>query len=164
MTTTTDSTTLPNVRIAHLADHPEVLTTLVAWVMATWGELMPDRTAADVEADFARRAVRHTIPSTLLALTDDTVVGMASLVEQDLTTRPDLTPWMAAVFVAPHARRRGIGAALVRAVVAEAKTLGVPRLYLITPDQMAFYDKLGWTAQEVVAYRGELVTIMWIEP
>ena len=62
------------------------------------------------------------------------------------------------------ARQRGIGGQLVRAVVADAKALGVPRLYLITPDRMAFYRRLGWTEQEVVEYRAESVTIMWIEP
>lgn len=152
------------VRIARLADHPEVLPTLVTWVMDTWGALMPDRTADDVAADFARRATRGAIPTTLLALDKDTVVGMASLVAHDLTTHPELTPWMAAVFVAPAARNRGVGGQLVRAVVAEAGHQGIPRLYLITPDKMAFYQRLGWTAQEVTPYRGEMVTVMWIDP
>ena len=157
-------TAADSVHIAHLADHPDALPTLVTWVMATWGALMPDRTADDVAADFARRATRDTIPTTLLARDDDAVIGMASLVAHDLTTRPELTPWMAAVFVAPAARNQGVGGQLVRAVVAEAKTQGTPRLYLITPDKMAFYQRLGWTAQEVTLYRGEMVTVMWIDP
>lgn len=158
------NTPASTITIAPLADHPEVLPTLVRWVMETWGALMPDRTADDVAADFARRAARGAIPTTLLALDDGTVFGMASLVAHDLTTRPELTPWMAAVFVTPAARNRGVGGQLVRAVVAEAGAQGIPRLYLITPDKMAFYQRLGWTAQEVTPYRGEMVTVMWIDP
>ena len=161
----TTSTTAPqDIRIAYLADHLDALPTLVDWEVTTWGHLAPTRTPADVHASFARRATRDGIPSARLALAGANPVGMASLVRQDLTTRPELTPWLASVFVAPHARRQGIGGQLVRAVVADAKALGVPRLYLITPDRMAFYRRLGWTEQEVVEYRGERVTVMWIAP
>ena len=162
-TETHATTDAQDIRIAYLADHLDALPTLVDWEVTTWGHLAPSRTPDDVRASFMRRSTRGAIPSTRLALDGATPVGMASLVQQDLTTRPELTPWLASVFVAPHARQRGIGGQLVRAVVADAKALGVPRLYLITPDRMAFYRRLGWTEQEVVEYRAESVTIMWIE-
>lgn len=44
--------------------------------------------------------------------------------------------------------------------MARAAELGVERIYLFTPDQMLFYARLGWSALEVVEYRGETVTIM----
>lgn len=159
----------PAIRIMHLADVPHLAPILARWTMETWGHLNPERTLDDLTADFTRRAARNTIPQTLVAVTAraghaSEPVGMASLVQHDLTTRPDLTPWMAAVFVAPAARGQGIGSRLVQAVVAEARSLGVPRLYLLTPDQQRLYSRLGWEPLFDTEYRGELVTVMQIAP
>jgi GNAT superfamily N-acetyltransferase len=52
------------------------------------------------------------------------------LVAHDMDTRMDLSPWLAGVFVAPHHRRRGVGAALVQRIIDEATGLGVEQLYL----------------------------------
>ncbi len=91
------------------------------------------------------------------------VIGMASIVESDLSTHPDLSPWMASVYVDAAHRGRGVGSCVVRAIMDEAKTLGIERLYLITHDQMSFYRRLGWQTMESVHYRGEVVTIMFYD-
>jgi GNAT superfamily N-acetyltransferase len=80
-------------------------------------------------------------------------VGCASLVEHDMLTRPELSPWLAGVFVPREHRRRGIGAALVERVVQEARSLGVQRLYLYTPGFGALYLRLGWSVLERTFYR-----------
>ena len=100
------------------------------------------------------------IPETLIALDGDQVVGTASIVENDLSSRPDLSPWMASVYVDDRYRGQGVGSQIVRAIVAEASALGVKRLYLITHDRMSFYQRLGWEEIERVHYRGEDVTVM----
>jgi predicted N-acetyltransferase YhbS len=56
---------------------------------------------------------------------------------------PDLTPWLAAVYVMPEYRRRGVGAALIQAVVEKA-ALGVETLYLSTVGREEYYASLGW--------------------
>ncbi len=71
------------------------------------------------------------MPRTFVLLVDDEPVGMASLDAHDLDTRPDLTPWLAGVFVAPHARA-GATPRLVAAVEAFAASLGVATLWLYT--------------------------------
>ena len=71
------------------------------------------------------------------------MVGSASLIAQDMDTRPELSPWLASVYVAAEHRRQGIGSALVRRVAQEAAALGVETLYLFTPDQEHFYARLG---------------------
>ena len=45
----------------------------------------------------------------------------------------------------------------------EAKTLGVKKLYLFTPDRMSFYSRLGWKVFGHTECRGEYVTIMSYE-
>ncbi len=152
-----------SVRIVPLADCPEAAPQLAAWHFAQWGWMNPANT---IEARIARfeRHMTPGSPTTFVALLDGLPVGSASLTETDMTTRPDLTPWLASVFVAPHARRNGIGGALVDRVVQEAARDGVPEMYLFTPDQMPLYASLGWQIVEQVTYQGELETIMRICP
>ena len=91
-------------------------------------------------------------------------IGTASLTPDDLETRPDLTPWLASVFVLAEYRRAGVGAALVEAVVAHARKLGVETLYLFTEDRADFYERLGWSQIGSEVYRGHPVIVMKIAP
>ena len=111
-------------------------------------------------SEFARMATIHTIPEAFVAVENITPVGMASLVEHDMLARMELSPWLAAVYVVPESRNRGVGSKLVRTAMQEARVFGLDRLYLFTPDQIHFYRRLGWQPLERVSYRGERVTIM----
>jgi len=77
-----------------------------------------------------------------------------------MDNRPDLSPWLAGVFVAPEHRRLGIGAALVRRIMEEARRLHVPKLYLYTVESTVFYAGLGWSFLEKARYRQKDVSIM----
>jgi GNAT superfamily N-acetyltransferase len=87
-------------------------------------------------------------------------VGLANIEAHDMVTRPQLTPWLSGVYVLPGYRQRGVGSALVQAVVAAAGDLGLETLYLFTPDRVSFYHRMGWRDLERVRYRGEEVVIM----
>jgi len=150
-------------KVGLLADHPHAISTLARWVYDEWGHLMPHVTLDMLIGEFRARTARHAIPETFVALENDEIVGMASLVEDDMGTRPELTPWLAAVYVLPEFRSRGIGLTLVKAAIEEAKALGVERLYLFTPDRVRFYSRLGWKVIEHTQYRGQNVTIMSYE-
>lgn len=89
-------------------------------------------------------------------------MGSAAITANDMETRPELTPWLASVFVAPEFRNRGVGSRLVMHVMQQAKDAGVDTLYLFTPDRVSFYEKLGWRTFNEEFYRGHLVTIMSI--
>ena len=78
----------------------------------------------------------------------------------DMQTRLDLTPWLAAVYVAPERRGAGIGSLLVRAAEDVARRLGVGRLHLFTPDRERFYARLGWHTVEQSHYDNHPVVIM----
>jgi GNAT superfamily N-acetyltransferase len=69
-------------------------------------------------------------------------------------------PWLSALYVVPKHRRQGIGALLVERVAAEALSLGYPRVYLYTLDQMPFYGRLGWHTSHVRHYRAHEMTVM----
>ena len=151
------------VKIAHLAACPEVIPTLAAWVDDEWGAVLRGVTLADLAARFEASCVPGEIPETFVAREQGRPIGMASLVAEDMSTRPDLTPWLASVYVIPEARRRGVGSALVRRAMDAMTGLGIDRLYLFTPDQVPFYRRLGWAPLARTRYRGEDVQIMVVE-
>jgi GNAT superfamily N-acetyltransferase len=150
--------------VKHLAEYPDAIPTLAVWAYNQWGHLMsPDTTPETLRRAFGRRTVPSQIPETFVAVEDGEPVGTASLVVHDLPTRMDLSPWLAAVYVAPEFRDQGIGSALVQAVMGEAQALGVEKLYLFTPAKMGFYSRLGWQALERTEHRGRDVTVMIYE-
>jgi N-acetylglutamate synthase-like GNAT family acetyltransferase len=150
--------------VEYLADHPEAMPLLARWQHAEWGHVRPGDSLEARLTRLRNYANRDRIPLTVVALEDGVVLGSASLVPHDMETRMELTPWLASVFVGEPYRRKGIGADLVRRIMAEAKRLEVPILYLYTVHSEKFYAGLGWTLQERTAYREQQVVIMTFSP
>jgi GNAT superfamily N-acetyltransferase len=89
------------------------------------------------------------IPIALFAHDGGKFLGTASVIASDLEERPQLTPWVAAVWVEPHARSRGVGAALVGRAARDCFALGIARAYLCArPALTSFYERLGWIPVE----------------
>jgi N-acetylglutamate synthase-like GNAT family acetyltransferase len=85
------------------------------------------------------------IPFALVAHDGEAFLGTASVIASDLAERPQLTPWVAAVWVDPRARQRGVGAALVDRAALDCFALRVGRVYLCArPERSDFYERLGW--------------------
>jgi GNAT superfamily N-acetyltransferase len=152
------------VTIEYLADRREFIPTVARWHHAEWGHLRPGETVEGRAARVERACGHREVPTTFVAVAGDQLLGSASLVDHDMDIRPKLSPWLSGVFVAPEHRRRGIGAALVKRVVQEARALGTSRLYLYTPGSGALYLRLGWSVMERTFYRelwrDQKVTIM----
>jgi predicted N-acetyltransferase YhbS len=151
-------------KIEYLADHPDAVPILARWQHREWGGLRPGDTLEARRARLEAQMNRDRIPLTVVALDDATVLGSASLIAEDMDTRPELTPWLASVFVDPAKRRRGIAGQLVRRIVVEAARLEVPLLYLYTVHSERLYARLGWTFQERTTYHDQEVVIMTCEP
>ena len=150
--------------IEYLADHPEVVATLAQWQHAEWGHIRPGDTAEKRAARLRTWVNRDCIPLTVVALEASELLGSASLIAHDMETRMELTPWLAGVFVGEQYRRRGVGAQLVRRIMAEAGQLKIPLLYLYTVHSEHFYAALGWTLQERTSYRDQKIVIMTYKP
>jgi GNAT superfamily N-acetyltransferase len=89
------------------------------------------------------------IPIALVAHNGAEFLGTASVIASDLEERPQLTPWVAAVWVDPHARSRGVGGALVERAARDCFALGIARAYLCArPALTSFYERLGWIPVE----------------
>ena len=146
--------------VEHLAEHVDTIPLLTTWLLAEWGHLLPHETHTTMSANMSGRTHRDRIPQTFVALDGSRPVGMASIEAHDMVSRPELTPWLSGVYVLPEYRQRGVGSALVQAVVSAAAGLGMETLYLFTPDRMTFYRRLDWRDMEAVRYRGVDVVIM----
>lgn len=96
----------------------------------------------------------------LLAELDGRPAGSCLFVREEIDPKHDLTPWLAALYVAPEFRKRGIASALVRAIEQHARDMGCARLYLYTITAEGLYAKLGWTALEHFDWHGEKFVLM----
>jgi len=99
------------VTIEYLLDRQEFIPTLARWHHAEWGHLRPKETVEDRVIRRRLASGHRQIPTTFVAIADEQLLGSACLVRHDMDARPELSPWLAGVFVAPSQRRRGIGAA-----------------------------------------------------
>ena len=88
------------------------------------------------------------------------VVAMASLLYTVSTAEGGRAAWFEDLVVAPEQRQRGIGEALLKHVVAEARKEGVLRLTLLTDMQneraQAMYRRLGFVGSPMKPMRLKL--------
>lgn len=154
-------------RILPLAEQPGHAATLARWHHAHWGEFFDpaEWDLAIATAELEDHATRRGLPTTLVALDGDDLLGSVSLVQEDA---PQLRhvgeAWLASLYVRPEARGRGLGARLVRECVALAAREGLARLWLFTPEHAGFYARLGWRPAGTAMLRGRRVQLMDIVP
>jgi len=149
-------------QIDDLKNVPQYLLPLANWHQAEWQSLNPgqslqqriDKMQAYLNDDF--------IPTTFVASAQQ-LLGSAAIIQCDMDIRSQLTPWLASVYVDEAKRCQGVGSQLVRYAMQQAAEQGIEQLYLYTPDQQAFYNKLGWQELEQVEYHGVKVCIMQVD-
>ena len=97
----------------------------------------------------------------MVAFCDGVLCGTAALRPTSLTTHPHLTPWLAALLVAPEVRGEGVGNRLLAAIEGYARSLGFRELFVGTsvPDaderrggDPQFYLSRGWQLLETTPY------------
>jgi N-acetylglutamate synthase-like GNAT family acetyltransferase len=134
--------------ISDLRRRPEFFDTVAERIWRAWWK--PDGHPLDhIQGRLRENLSTAPIPFALVAHDGAAFLGTASVIASDLAERPQLTPWLAAVWTDPPARRRGIAAALVNRATLDCFALGVSRAYLCArPQRSAYYERLGWTSIE----------------
>jgi GNAT superfamily N-acetyltransferase len=146
-------------RIEYLADHVAHLPRLATWHHAEFGYLNPANTVERYVERLTASLQKDDLPTTLIALRDDVLLGSASLVRQTIT-HPHLSPWLSSVYVDPPYRGQGIASALVGGIERAAAAMGSETIYLFTPSSEQLYAGLGWQSIEYADYRGLKLAIM----
>ena len=138
-----------SIRIADLFETPSHVATVAKWI---FDEFWADRNGYTMEQliDLLKDASRpDQMPLSLLAWVEHEPAGTVNLIENDDAERRHLRPWVAALFVRPDNRRRGVGSALVRSLLDRANRLSIPVVYLGTENPQ-FYERIGATVHERV--------------
>jgi GNAT superfamily N-acetyltransferase len=135
-----------DLRIEQLATRSDLLPVVATWIFEEWWQEVEDASVKTLSDLLRAHLTPDRIPMTLVALLSGRPVGTATLLAHDVGTDqwPQLSPWMAAVYVVPAHRRLGIGACLVNEIAARAKMIGNEVLYLLTTEREEFYAQLGW--------------------
>ncbi|MDX2272067.1 MAG: GNAT family N-acetyltransferase [Cyanobacteriota bacterium] len=129
-------------QIAHLFQHPQAIPQVADWIYQAFWADQPAYDPVFFEQRLAEAVDPHHLPLSLLALIEGIPVGTINLIANDDPNRPHLFPWLAALYVVPSHRRRGIGSTLVIHLQQVSHQLGFSEVYLGT-DIPNFYRRLG---------------------
>jgi GNAT superfamily N-acetyltransferase len=148
-------------RIELLADHRHLITKIAAFLHGEWGAFPPWASLPTIEARLAAGSQSHGVPFTLVALSaENDFLGTASVKLFELPAHHDKEHWLSEVFIPKSLRGQGIGSALIADCIKRSFDLGVPTLYLYTPDQQRLYEKFGWHEAVQTVVNDEAVSIM----
>ena len=148
-------------RIEPLSCHRQLIPTIARLLNDEWSGFAPWSDVAAIEARFCAVCDSTFFPKCLVALSDSgEFLGTASVKVFELPNHTDKEHWLGEVFVTPSARGQGIGTGLAEEIIKYVFSNGATSLFLYTPDQQAFYQKLGWEPLSQDFVNAEIVTIM----
>ena len=136
--------------IVSLKDRPEFGLIVASWIYYQWWSRDPEQSPGTVAEAFATIGRTNRVFGSFVALENSTPIGTATVLDHDVGTerRPDLTPWIAAVYVTPGMRRKGVGTSLVSHARTYAHSEGYNTIYLCASDRTPWYRHLGWQVIE----------------
>lgn len=147
-------------RIRLLADEPWAVEPLARAFFEAWPGVPGQASLEATVARFEACRNRDALPLALVAVEGGEAAGTVGLRMDSISTRPALGPWLAALWVEPARRGRGLGARLVRAAEGEARRLGLATLHAGTSTAESLFVRLGWRVVERTTYHGEALAIL----
>ena len=132
--------------IDYACDVPQWLSTLAAAQAAAFAPLIAGLDTNTALARLRTHQQHRALPTTLIAHHEalSWLGGVSLLDNSPEDTRP-WAPWLAGLVVRDEQRGQGIGSALIRRGVEEARALGVAHLYLYCAVDLAgYYAARGW--------------------
>lgn len=149
------------IKIDLLNNHPHAIPALANIWHEVLGKIwMPEIGIEEIESLYYEE-LKQNMPLTYIALYGEIPVGSCTL-ELNGGIRPDLTPWLGDLVVAPEYQKQGIGKMLVDVAVKKAKALDSEKLYLFTFDPAIpeYYEGLGWKKIGIDKFKSHPVTVM----
>ncbi len=147
------------VQVVTIAERPDLAPVVGEWLWQAFWRKDGTELAAVVEWVMTPPAPPGP-PQCFVALVDGVPCATASFTASDLDERPDLTPWLAGVFVRPEYRGQGLARQLVGLVEAACRDMGASPLWLYTTRAEGLYQKIGWTRVEVLPRVGKMDAII----
>src|SRR5437762_11823833 len=136
------------IALKQLSECPEHLETVGLWIHNEWWSKRYD--SPEVVLSWLRmHKTLDAVPYSVVALTEGEPVGSCCVIENDCVHRPQYAPWVAAVYVRPEFRRRGIASMILQEAASVAARAGVKCLFI---DCLAVTapvsEKSGWAIHE----------------
>lgn len=151
------------VSFSFLSEYTELAEMLGREIYREWESMyrVQGKTESDVVATVKSRAVDNEIPLTMIAHENGALCGSVTLKVNEGDEFPELTPWLAGVFVLPQFRGKGIGRSLVTfAEMVASEKFGVRKLYLYTSTAAGLYSALGYCVFAQAEKDGKVVEYM----
>lgn len=122
---------------------------IVEWNYNWWG--IPEGKSVDEVRCIMEHSLNvERLPQTFVAVLDGEAVGMYQIsMHDDLSSRPDIYPWLINVYVDEKFRGRNICRQMMATVKNNAKSANLTELYLYT-SHIGLYEKFGWKFVEEV--------------
>ncbi len=147
------------ISVVSTSERSDLVPEVARWLWDEWWRR--DGHSFEQTLDAVRQSVTaRLMPRTFILLADGQPVGTASLAASDLDERPDLSPWLAGVFVLPAARGRGHAAHLIAAVEEECRAASISPLWLYTRAAERLYARNGWRTVETIQRNGTPCALM----
>ena len=135
----------PGWRIVRLADHPAACDPLVRLMQTAWPDYYGEDGPGDAGADLLERSRIADLPYGIAAFASDgDVIGTAALGKHSYGSRPDESPWLIGLLVAPEWRGRGVGSALVATLETYAAAQRCRAVYCTTESGVRLLTRRGW--------------------
>lgn len=147
--------------IDYLVNHPTYVTQVAEWCCREWPWYYEN---GDMVAAQKYHLNTDLIPCALVALEGDKLAGTISIIEEDMDVRPNLSPWLGCLFVAPSFRGQGVASALIDEGASVAKRLGLKKMFAWTESLDRLLARKGWDFRETVDYEGRIASIYRCDP
>lgn len=134
--------------LKQLSECPEHLETVGRWIYEEWWSKRCD--SPEVVRNWLRTHTEpDAVPYSVIALADGEPVGSCCVIENDCIYRPEYAPWVAAVYVRPDFRRRGIASMILHEAAAIAARARIKGLFIdCLAVTASVYEKNGWRIYE----------------
>ena len=96
-----------SIALKQLSESSKHLDTVGRWIYEEWWSKR-GRSLEDVLMWLRSHTKLDTVPYSVIALAEGEPVGSCCVIENDCIHRPQYAPWVAAVYVSPDFRRRGL--------------------------------------------------------
>lgn len=134
----------PDISISNLKERPVFLETVANRMWREWWK-SKDKTEQDVVNGVKAVLDKGPFYNGYVAIKNGAYAGSALVIPSDMKERPDLSPWIGAVFVEPEQRNQGVGTAILAHAVQQTFKQGLENIYLCATQKNAlYYEKRGW--------------------
>lgn len=99
------------------------------------------------------------LPRFYISMDESKIMGSYALLRSDLSSRQDLFPWFACLYVEPEYRGQQLGKMLQDHAISQARDRGYQELHLCT-DLVDYYEHNGWKRNgESYSLTGEMTRV-----